>query len=315
MKLVALSFSSTLKCGIAIILLWNLIAFSQISQAEFENLFEQIQKKNEWNLNGEPELITGRDFLETGQEFAESMMEYKMELGYAARFESSRDSVRVNLSVFRAPTQISAFGFYSSEKSPSLEFQDLGFQAYSSGKRLKSWYGKYVVICQTPDTLEEHSKYTRELAQEIIRLLPKQKRYTPILDALPDRDRVEHSEKFYARRWLDQDYFQNIYYADYYTPDGYSRIFIINNPSTAAADSNFWKYYSFIKIKAEILPNDLKLATDYYVVEEPLWGRTILAKKNQIIYGILDYRNKEWTEDRLDEILTRLKKRKIVKSG
>ena len=102
---------------------------------------------------------------------------------------------------------------------------------------------------------------------------------------------------------------------DYYIPQGYSRLFILHNSTTAAADSNFWKYYAFLKERNRILSEKLQMDTDYFVSDDPLWGKTLLTKKNQIIYGILDYRDKHWTENRLREILERLKKRKIVKSG
>jgi hypothetical protein len=151
--------------------------------------------------------------------------------------------------------------------------------------------------------------------ENFIKFLPKQKQSTPILRCLPKKNKVEHSEKYYAGHWLGQDFFKKVYYADYYTPEGYSRIFIIDNPNTATADTNFWNYYNILKKNSEVLNDSLEIETDYFVINEPLWGKTILAKKNQIIYGILDYRNIDWTEERMAELLEELKDKKIVKSG
>jgi hypothetical protein len=204
---------------------------------------------------------------------------------------------------------------YSVEKSPQLDYHDIGFEAYKYGNKYVSWYGIYVISAESQDTLAEAEDRLRELMKEVIKILPEQKKNTPILDCLPGRNRVEHSEKYYATHWLGQDYFKNIYYADYYIPEGYSRIFIINNRNTAVADSNFWNYYAIIRQNAGVLNDSLKIDTDYFVINEPLWGKAVLAKKNQIIYGILDYRNIEWTEQRLAELLEELKDKKIVKPG
>ena len=282
---------------------------------DIDKFIEEFSRKDRWILMGEPQLLTGSNLLEAGQGFVEYLAEFQIKQGFSFSVVTQKDSIPLNIIFYEAPSQVFAFGLYSVEKSPSLKFFDIGFESFLLGRKLVSWYGKFVIITENSDSIRVKDKYVKEISQQIIRLLPKQKRHNPILDALPDKNRVKHSEKFYLQHWLDQEYFRNIYYADYYTAEGYSRIFIINNETTASADSNFWRYFSFIKQNTEILTEDLKIETDYFIVDEPLWGKVILTKKNQIIYGILDYRNKSWTEDRLSEVLNLLKKKKVVKSG
>ncbi len=303
--------------GFFVLLFWLSTGFAGTREetVNIAKIFSQISEKTDWKLVGETQMISGRELLEIGQDFGEFAPEYHIDRAYQARFIHQKDSCMVSTTIFQAPSQIMAFGFYSVQKSPSLEFFDFGFESYLAGGKLFSWYGNYVVLSEMADTLKENMKYLKDIVKQVVRRLPKQKRRTPILDALPEKNRVEHSEKFYVHRWLDQNYFENIYYADYYANDEYSRIFIIDNGTTAAADSNFWRYYSFMKKNSRLVNDTLEVATDYFVVDEPLWGRTLLAKKNQIIYGILNYRNKKWTEDRLQDVLNKLKKRKVVKSG
>ncbi len=284
----------------------------EFSPEEFQ---KKYLKKTGWLANGEPRLLSGKDLLGFEEDAMEYMLEYQIDWGFRARYLAGKDSVIVVLSVLWAPNQIMAFGFYAVDKSPSLKFYKLGFEAYQSGNFILCWYGQYIIKAESSDSLKISEKYLKQAVRTAQKLLPKQKRRTPILDALPEKNRVKHSEKFYLRRWLDQPYFRNIYYADYYTPQGYSRIFIIDNGTTAAADSNFWKYYAFLEKRQRILEEELRIDTDYFVVDEPLWGRTILAKKNQIIYGILDYRDMNWTEDRMKDVLEAVKKKKSVKAG
>ena len=278
-------------------------------------IFNKFGEKKNYQIFDGPEVYDGANLIEIEKEIADVIIEYKVEEGCRATIISERNDMTYVVKLFVFPSQVHAFGFYSVEKSPSLDFYDIGFQSYETGQKLSSWYGNYVLFVHSPDTLESRGKNIREFARDFINILPRQRKSTPLLDCLPQKNFVEHSEKFYIHRWLARDYFKNIYYADYYTPEGYSRIFIIDNKFTAVADTNFWNYYNFMKENSEIFHDTLKIATDYVIVNEPLWGKTILAKKNQIIYGVLDVRNASWVEDRLAELLNELKKKKIVKSG
>ncbi|GAB4371601.1 MAG: hypothetical protein Kow0042_14430 [Calditrichia bacterium] len=275
----------------------------------------EVANSKHWQIVEGPFSLGQMRTYSQNEEYFDYLNAFQIEDGLQFRLLRVRDSIAMQVEIFQARSQIMAFGLYAIEKSPSLKFFDLGFESYLSGNRLFCWYGIFMVTVHTPDSLIDIENSLKNCGKFLLDLLPEQKRHTPILDALPEKDRVEHSDKFYHQHWLDQSYFKNIYYADYYTPEGYSRIFIIDNITTASADSNFWKYHHFIKSNAELIEEELQLGTDFFIVLEPLWGKTVLAKKNQIIYGILDYRNKDWAEDRLAELLSRLKKKKIVKPG
>ncbi len=270
--------------------------------------------KREWILSG-LEVFEGYEILVVDENNADYFIEYEVQKIFRGLFYTTRDSLMLVAKLLVFPNQIKAFGFYSLDKTPSLNFLPIGYESYTYPKNLIGWYNNVVLHVEIRDTLKKSEKYLKDFAQEFFSFLPRKKRYTPILDCLPAKHRVKNSEKFYVRRWLDQDYFKNIYYADYYTPDGYSRIFIIDNLHTENADSNFWKYKRYMNAYSAVINDTLQIQTDYFVVNDPLWGLTILAKKNKIIYGILDYRNKKWAEERLAEVLNELKKRNIVMPG
>ena len=278
-------------------------------------VFSDMGKKKDWVAFSRLEVFEGFDLYEIDKDISDYIGEYEVEQVVQGVFYATKNNLFIIERLFVLPSQIKAFGFYSVDKTPSLNFLEIGYESYIQPQKLVSWYGPFVLYTETPDTIPEREKYLKEFAQEFIRMLPQKKKNTPILDCLPQKQRVRFSEKFYMRRWLDQDFFKNIYYADYYTDEGYSRIFIIDNLNTETADSNFWKYLNYMKSHSIIINDTLKIQTDYFVVNDPLWGLTILAKKNKIIYGILDYRNRKWAEERLTELLNELKKRNLVKSG
>lgn len=282
--------------------------------ASINDAFQQIRQKKEWIPAG-LEVFEGQDILEVEQNNSDYLVEYEVQKIFRGSFYTAKDSLFLMAKLFVFPSQIKAFGFYSIDKTPSLNFLPIGYESFIYQKNLVSWYNNYVLHLEVTDTLKKSEKALKDFAQEFINLLPRKKKYTPILDCFPSKHRVKHSEKFYVRRWLDQDYFKNIYYADYYTPDGYSRIFIIDNLHTENADSNFWKFKRFMNSYSAVINDTLQVQTDYFVGNDPLWGLVILAKKNKIIYGILDYRNKKWAEERLAELLSELKKRNIVMPG
>jgi hypothetical protein len=285
------------------------------TKAETINVFNRLSEDHHWKMVGEVQELYAKDLLDLNTAVSDYMFEYNIQKSQRCGFIDSEDSTLIKFTLFLLDNQVLAFGLYSTGKSPSLKYYDIGFQSFLKGSVLFTWYGNYMLQIESPDTTSRFPAVIEDFAKDCVKFLPKQKQATPILYSLPNKNRVKYSEKFYKKHWLDQAYFQNIYYADYYIQEGFSRIFIIDNLTTAAADSNFWRYFNFIKNHGSILQDSLEIETDYFVIDEPLWGKTILAKKNQIIYGILDYRNIKWTEDRLHDLLEELKKRKIVKSG
>jgi hypothetical protein len=278
----------------------------------FPEIFNKIDQKNDWKI---VDTLIITEFVGNRGEELLYAIDFDLQNEIHTLFIQNKDSAFVNLSLYEFPEQVSAFGFYSRDKSPSQKFFELGFESYYNNDKFVTWYGEFVLFTRMLDSLENRDKILRQFNAEVIKFLPKSKKNVPILDVLPGKNMVQHSTKYYPNRWFGQDYFDRIYYADYHTSDGYSRIFIIDNISTSKADSNFWKFYTFTEQNEGIIIDTLKVDTDYYVLNDPLWGRTVLAKKNQIIYGILDYRNRRWAEERLSDILEELKKRKIVKPG
>lgn len=301
--------------NLTLLMLVFINASSYSQEREKNNLtevFYNIDQKDDWKIVDT--LITS-DFIVNNHEELLYAIDFDLQNKTHTVFIQDKDSILVNLALYEFPEQVSAFGFYSRDKSPSQKFFEIGFESYYMEDKFVTWYGEFVLFTRLLDSLKNRDKILREFNAKVIKFLPKSRKNVPILDVLPEKNMVQHSTKYYPKRWFGQDYFDRIYYADYHTGDGYSRIFIIDNITTSRADSNFWKLYSFSEQNKGIINDTLKVDTDYYVLNDPLWGRTILAKKNQIIYGILDYRNKRWAEERLSNILEELKKRKIVKPG
>lgn len=286
----------------------------EFHSATINDAYLKIGQKKEWIPAG-LDIFEKADVIETEKNNSDYLIEYEVQKIFRGLFYSAKDSLWLVAKLFVFPNQIQAFGFYSVDKTPSFNFLQIGYESFTYQKNLVSWYNNFVLHLEVIDTLKKSEKALKDFAQEFINLLPSKKKHTPILDSFPSRHRVKHSEKFYMRRWLDQDYFKNIYYADYYTPDGYSRIFIIDNLHTENADSNFWKFKRYMNFYSAVINDTLQVQTDYFVANDPLWGLVIFAKKNKIIYGILDYRNKKWAEERLAELLSELKKRNIVMPG
>jgi hypothetical protein len=304
--------------GLVFILLLGSWSQSLAQESQFSavrDAYSEMAKKKDWIAFSKLEVFEGFDLFEIDKNISDYIGEYEVEQVYQEVFYAPKNNIFIIERLFVLSSQIKAFGFYSVDKTPSLNFLDIGYESYLYPQKLVSWYSQFVLFTETPDTTPELEKYLKEFAQEFIRLLPQKKKNTPILDCLPQKQRVRFSEKFSMRRWMDQEFFRNIYYADYYNAEGYSRIFIIDNLNTETADINFWQYRNTMKTHSTIINDTLQIQTDYFIVDDPLWGLTIMAKKNKIIYGILDYRNRKWAEERLSELLNELKKRNIVKSG
>ena len=306
-------------CAIIFILLvfspyaWGKETTLEISDAEFA---EKLSENKNWELyNVKVRQDSACENIQIPWTESFYLNDFCINKLFTAEFENKGNNAVIEIKIYEAAGPNSAFGIYSLERTPSLTFKDLGFESYFLRNSLISWYGKYLVTATLLDIWQDRVKMLSEINEFIIRNLPKQENDMPLLEALPNRDKVRYSEKLLPYRWLDQTYLKNIYYADYQTREGYCRIFVINNRSTSKCDSNYWRYYDFARKNGIVSDREMKIRTDYFVINEPVWGESILAKKNQIIYGILDFKNSKWAEDRMEDVLEFLKKNKIVKSG
>ncbi|MEJ2048480.1 MAG: hypothetical protein P8Y60_01295, partial [Calditrichota bacterium] len=236
------------------------------TKAETINVFNRLSEDHHWKMVGKVQELYAKDLLDLNTAVSDYMFEYNIQKSQRCGFIDSEDSTLIKFTLFLLENQVLAFGLYSTGKSPSLKYYDIGFQSFLKGSVLFTWYGNYVLQIESPDTTSKFPAVIEDFAKDCVKFLPKQKQATPILYSLPNKNRVKYSEKFYKKHWLDQEYFQNIYYADYYIQEGFSRIFIIDNLTTAAADSNFWRYFNFIKNQGFILQDSLEIETDYFVI-------------------------------------------------
>jgi hypothetical protein len=286
-----------------------------MDKINFLKIFEKIDQDRDWAVVEGPKSVNSIDSIEYDWDLKDHLIRFNSRDILESVFIDERDSSLFEVEIISLPSQIEAFGLYSMDKSPSLEFYNIGFETYIHANKIVTWYGEYVLFSEDTDTLEDSKDHQIELMEDLVKYFPKQRRRTPILGCLPSKNKVEHSDKFYMGHWLGQDFFKKVYYADYSTSEGYSRIFIIDNTNTASADTNFWNYYKIFEQNSAVLNDTLNIDTDYFVINEPLWGKAILAKKNHIIYGILDFRSRDWTEEQMADLLEELKDKKIVKSG
>lgn len=299
-------------------IIWFCLGFWRLgisqSQPVGEKISERIKKSKEW-LISHKKLGLNNQQIQTLLADESELTEFNIKKLDLISVLHLPDSVQIDIQVVEAENASHAFGLYGLNKSPSLRFFDIGFESYWTNNLFVTWYGRYCLRLRAKSQWNIGKEKLLKLAKLVIKAIPKQHEDIPFLEALPNKNRVPYSEKYDRQHWLNQPYFQNIYYADYHTEEGYLRFFIINNGTTSTADSCFWKYFAFVKSMSDTINEKLDIGTDYYIFVDPLWGKTILAKKNQLIYGVLNARNIGWVEEHLKEMLERFKKKKLVKAG
>jgi hypothetical protein len=102
---------------------------AQDSQSSLvQEAFTEMGKRKEWVAFSRLEVFEGSDLYEIDKEIADYIGEYEVEQIMQGVFYSTKNELFIIERLFILPSQIKAFGLYSVDKTPSLNFLDIGYE-------------------------------------------------------------------------------------------------------------------------------------------------------------------------------------------
>jgi hypothetical protein len=204
----------------------------------------------------------------------------------------------ITVEIYDMKTQNNAFGIYSAERATNVEFLKIGAEAYLGKGILNMLYGPYYI--------KIFSNYTEapftELAAAITEAFFACTAMPYELDAFPQKNKVNHSEKFIASAFLGLSYFNNIFTSQYIIDGKELTLFLINADSENEIKTVIEQYNNFVNKSNTALPEDRKVFNDKYN------GEVIIEWKKNILFGITGNADTETKSILLDEFKQQLKK-------
>ena len=164
---------------------------------------------------------------------ADSYLAYGFADLHVAEYKKGKDVIKAE--IYRHSDPVNAFGIYSSERSPSFRFTNLGAQGYITGGSINFFKGNYYVKIRTYSKKEKTLQAEQNLAQRIASMLPGESAMPPALSMFPAEGKKANEETYINESVLGHSFLARAFKARYELgPDNFS-IYIILDSSPEAS--------------------------------------------------------------------------------
>lgn len=196
---------------------WHI--FDEIKQFTPENLYEQI--------NGRASFFLAYDMVK---------------MTFASFVNSTNPEQFVDFSIYDMGTTTSAFGVFSSERSPGEPAINIGRLGYSSGANFFIWKGQYYIRIISSGTTGVAQRLGMDLARDVTEILPDSDEQPWGVTALPLKDRISSSIQYVKVDAMGLDFMDDTYLAEYKKGNTTVMAFLSRRDSIESARTIIKKY-------------------------------------------------------------------------
>jgi len=196
-----------------------------------------------WELYDEVLRFTAENLYEKINGRAEFYLAYDMvDMTFAGYENSNDDGQFIDISVYDMGTSTHAFGVFSTERSHEASPLELGRGAYRSGANYYIWKGQYYIQIVSSDTTDELQRLGKDVALKTTDLVSDSGDPVWGLNALPEKDRVPGSERYFLVDAMGLDFMRNTYVAQYARDGAVVSVFLSQQDSPEAARASVDHY-------------------------------------------------------------------------
>lgn len=242
------------------------VVFPELSGFKIRTNYPIYLPENLWDfINGAADTYLSYDFVDL----------------HVTEYKKGRDIIK--LEIYQHADHTMAFGIYSSERSPSFRFLNIGSQGYIADGAINFFKGKYYVKLKTYSKNPKILQATESLAMKVAGTLEGEGTMPSMLSLFPPEGRKMNEESFINESVLGHSFLNKAFKAVYQVgPDNFS-IFIIQNNSPEANRKTIETYVASTGIDA------VDSGEGRYMIRDGYNGTIFLAGKNNktvIISGL-----------------------------
>ena len=195
---------------------------------------------------------------------------------HVAEYKKGKNVIK--LEIYRHSDNIMSFGIYSTERSPSFRFMNLGAQGYVADGAINFFKGDYYVKIRTYSKSEKTLKSTESLAIRVADMLKGDTKMPAVLSQFPETGKKKNEETYINESVLGHKFLNKAYKATYEVGSDNFSIFILGNSSSEEVRKTVDAYLKAAGQDASDSGSGKYMLTDGYN------GTIFLAwKENQIV--------------------------------
>ncbi|NLJ42938.1 MAG: hypothetical protein GX431_04715 [Bacteroidales bacterium] len=194
---------------------------------------------------------------------------------HVAEYKKGRAVIKAE--IYRHSDNIMAFGIYSSERSPSFRFVNLGSQGYIADGAINFFKGNYYVKIKTYSKKEKVLRAEENLAARIAAMLPGEASMPSMLAWFPSDGLKQNEEVYINESILGHSFLNKGFKASYQVGNDAFSIFIIESNSADEARKTAETYIASTGI------SPVETAESKFVLTDGYNGSVFLAWKDRKI--------------------------------
>jgi hypothetical protein len=148
---------------------------------------------------------------------------------HVAEYKKGKNVIK--LEVYRHSDNTMAFGIYSTERSPSFRFMNLGAQGYIADGSINFFKGNYYVKIRTYSKSEKTLNSAQSLASKVSDMLTGDSKMPVVLSQFPEEGRKQNEETYINESVLGHKFLNKAYKATYEIGSDIFSIFILGSSS------------------------------------------------------------------------------------
>ena len=195
---------------------------------------------------------------------------------HVAEYKKGKNVIK--LEIYRHSDHTLAFGIYSTERSPSFRFMNLGAQGYFADGAINFYKGNYYVKIRTYSKNEKTLKSAESLALKVATMLEGNSEMPSVLSLFPEVGKKVNEEIYINESVLGHKFLNKAFKAIYVTGNDSFSIFIMEKNSPAETRKSVEAYLAATGIDAV----DSEIGR--YMLKDGYNGTVFLAwKENRIV--------------------------------
>ncbi|MBM3501606.1 MAG: hypothetical protein FJX74_23375 [Armatimonadetes bacterium] len=196
--------------------------------------------------------------------------------------------------VFGFANHLDAFGIYSTERAPGLEYLKLGAEGYYLPGACRFYRGTYYVKIATTRNDDATRAALGVLAPALARALGGETRAPKLLGVFPKTGLVAASERYEGSDLLAHDFLGAGFTADYdLGGEKPSKLFLALKPDAAEAREAYYRLLSFLRKRSQ-MGEGLRVAGGRArMTDQPFYGPSLVCWTGRVVCGVLATPNQE----------------------
>jgi hypothetical protein len=193
---------------------------------------------------------------------ADTYLSYGFEDLHVAEYKKGKNVIK--LEIYKHKDDIQAFGIYSSERSPSFRFINIGAQGYKADGSLNFFKGKFYVKLRTYTKSEKILQSLESLAVKTSNMLTGSTEMPSVLKEFPDMGKKKNEETYIKESVLGHEFLSGAFKTPYESGNSQFTIFLFKKSSTEESLKTVTAYLKSVGLEMDNQPAGKYVFKDGY---------------------------------------------------